>query len=123
MKKRGDIRMLKSVKKLICLFSVVCICLLAALIPGCNSESEPEQYTASPDFDAVFEYTSYDLPENYDVFITICNSAGELSRACLNAGFSFFAGDEGRNAGKTVEEYLDGHADKSLIVCVFGKSG
>ena len=113
--------MFKSGKKLICLLAVVCICLLAALIPGCNGESEP--YTASPDFDAVLEYTSYDLPEKYDGFITICNSAGALNRACLRAGYSLFSGNEDNNAEKAVEEYLAGHADKSLIVCVFGKTG
>ena len=40
--------MFKSGKKLICLLAVVCICLLAALIPGCNGEPEPRRPISMP---------------------------------------------------------------------------
>lgn len=108
--------MFKSVKKLICLFSVVCICLFAALIHGCNGEPEPEPYTPPKNCDVVLETTA-GWGETYENFIAICDSYEEMLDELSRHGCDSFESE-------TVREYMEEHSeDKSLVVFLYVRTG
>lgn len=112
-----------NLKKIICLFIVLCIGFWAGIMTGCAENYEFDDMSGN--YSVVYENVSYDWSAEHLDFVAGCDSLAELKAVCKKSNYSVYnknSNDYESDFGKKIREYTKGYfKSRSLVVCAFSE--